>query len=249
MSSATDTSKLTRRSLVGAGACAALRGAPARRPNVIIVMMDDFGYGQFAPNAAAITQKDYDPAFVDFLARHGGDSPEVGLEFARRAMPTMSALAQQGVVFTNAFSSSNLCAPARVGVLTGVQQNRYGFYQNEDVERVGMPKGSALAGRLQQGGYATALVGKYHAGTRDESLRLGVLKKYGLAPGALMKMDPAKRAEVDAEIRKTGYLGSTIPEHNPLNHGFDYYFGYNRWERSEERRVGKECRFRWAPYH
>ena len=22
-----------------------------------------------------------------------------------------------------------------------------------------------------------------------------------------------------------------------------------RWERSEERRVGKECRSRWSPYH
>jgi len=197
---------------------------------VIIVMMDDFGHGQFAPNASAITAKDYDPAFVEFMARHGGDRPEVGLEYARRAMPALSALASDGVVFTNAFSSSNLCAPARVGVLTGVQQNRFGFYQNEDVERAGLPKGSALVARLRQGGYATALVGKYHAGMRDESLRLGVLKRFGLAPGALVKMDAAQRAEVDAEIRKTGYLGSAVPEHNPLNYGFDYYFGYNRWE-------------------
>src|SRR5256885_15409009 len=27
------------------------------------------------------------------------------------------------------------------------------------------------------------------------------------------------------------------------------YLGYERAERSEERRVGKECRSRWSPYH
>ena len=25
--------------------------------------------------------------------------------------------------------------------------------------------------------------------------------------------------------------------------------GYTPWSRSEERRVGKECRSRWSPYH
>ena len=28
-----------------------------------------------------------------------------------------------------------------------------------------------------------------------------------------------------------------------------YYDGENVWVRSEERRVGKECRSRWSPYH
>ena len=29
---------------------------------------------------------------------------------------------------------------------------------------------------------------------------------------------------------------------------YQYYF-FNTWNRSEERRVGKECRSRWSPYH
>ena len=30
-------------------------------------------------------------------------------------------------------------------------------------------------------------------------------------------------------IQNCGYSGSVIPEHHPLNNGFDYYFGYNHW--------------------
>ena len=30
---------------------------------------------------------------------------------------------------------------------------------------------------------------------------------------------------------------------------FDHFYGINRLIRSEERRVGKECRSRWSPYH
>ena len=31
--------------------------------------------------------------------------------------------------------------------------------------------------------------------------------------------------------------------------GLDFGFQSNHAERSEERRVGKECRSRWSPYH
>ena len=30
---------------------------------------------------------------------------------------------------------------------------------------------------------------------------------------------------------------------------FYYFYGKERMARSEERRVGKECRSRWSPYH
>ena len=34
-----------------------------------------------------------------------------------------------------------------------------------------------------------------------------------------------------------------------LNLLTDYCTGFEIYERSEERRVGKECRSRWSPYH
>jgi uncharacterized sulfatase len=213
---------MERRSFLAGALPAALAGAPAQgtRPNVLLVMMDDFGVGQFAPLARRLGTKDLDPLFVDFVRRRGlAYSPEEAIEMAGRAMPCLSELARGGAVFSNAFSPSNLCSPARAGTLMGRMQIRDGLYQNTDVERTGVTRGRVLAARLQKAGYATGFIGKWHAGRRDESLRQRVMKKSGLTP-----------QQREAEIRKTGYLGAVAPEHHPLNNGFDYYFGYNRWE-------------------
>ena len=210
---------------------AASVSAAERRPNIVVVVMDDFGIGHFAPLAQLERTGQFDPAFVDFLKRHDAAyTPQEALDFARRAMPVMLQLGRHGAVFSNSFATSNLCAPSRCGVLSGRLQNRMGLYQNSDVEYVGLPKGVVLAERLQKAGYATGFIGKWHAGVRDESLREGVMKKHGVTQQQLAGLDEKKRADIEREIRATGYLGAVIPEHNPLRHGFDYYFGYNRYE-------------------
>jgi uncharacterized sulfatase len=38
-----------------------------------------------------------------------------------------------------------------------------------------------------------------------------------------------KYPEIYEELVNQGYYGSVVDEHNPLNNGFDYYFGYNNW--------------------
>jgi uncharacterized sulfatase len=193
--------------------------------------MDDFGTGHFAPHAALFDAARFHPAYRDYVARRDpGYTPAEALAFSRRAMPTLSALAGSGALFTNACASSNLCAPSRAGLLTGRLQNRFGLFQNSDVEAAGLPAGSVLAGRLREAGYATGFIGKWHAGRRDESLRLEVLRQHGVTPASLAKLAPGERGVVDREIRETGYLGAVAAEHHPLRHGFDYYFGYNRWE-------------------
>lgn len=210
---------------------AAASAAPPPRPNIVLVMMDDFGTGQFAPLAARLNDADVDPAFAEFLQRrNAGYTPAAALAMARQAMPEMTRLAASGVLFSNAFSPSNLCAPARCGVLTGQVQNRFGHYQNTDVEAAGLPPGSVLAERLQRAGYSTGFIGKWHAGTRDESLRAQVLARHNVGRGGLARLYPEHRELVEKEIRATGYLGAVVEAHHPLNHGFDYYFGYNRWE-------------------
>ncbi|MFB3828972.1 MAG: sulfatase [Bryobacteraceae bacterium] len=174
-----------------------------RRPNIIVVMMDDFGIGHFAPHAESLRAGQSDPAHIQFIRERGAAySEEEALAISRRAMPTLSALARRGAVFTNAFASSNLCAPARSGVLMGRLQNRFGLYQNSDVEARGMPDGMVLAAQLQKAGYATAFIGKWHAGPRDATL-------------------PAIGA---------GRIGSVIRRSHPLENGFDYYFGYNHYQ-------------------
>ena len=44
-----------------------------------------------------------------------------------------------------------------------------------------------------------------------------------------------------------GLFSSYRIDRNSLPKGFFLY--EIRWDRSEERRVGKECRSRWSPYH
>jgi len=203
---------VSRRAFTGGLSAAACAFALPKRPNILVVVLDDFGIGQCSPYAESMTAADLDPAYADFLKRRkAGYEPELALDFSRRAMPVVSALAKQGARFTNAFSPSNLCAPARCGVLTGQMQNRFGIYQNSDVEATGLPPGVVLARHLQKAGYATGFIGKWHAGRRNEPLREAAVRD-------------------GKPVNPTGYLGSVVREHHPLSHGFDYYFGYNRWE-------------------
>lgn len=211
-----------------ATAAAATAPTPARRPNILIVLLDDFGVGHCSPYSERLEAASLDRDYHAFLrSRNVPYDLEEPLALSRRAMPNLSALAKQGVVFTQACSSSNLCAPARAGIFTGQNPNRFGVYNNIDFERTGLPRGSFLVERLQRAGYATALIGKYHTGTRRHALRDGVLAKHNLKPGQLAKLPPEHRAPIDREVAATGYEGSVIDDHHPLNYGFDYYFGYN----------------------
>jgi uncharacterized sulfatase len=196
---------LDRRAFLASASAAPLLAAP-KRPNILVVVMDDFGIGNFAPHSQTLKVSDFDPAYVEFLKRKEVPyEPAEALEMSQRAMPTLSAMAKQGVVFNKAVAPSNLCSPARAGIFTGQNPNRFGVYNNIDFNKTGLPKGSMLVESLQKSGYATAMIGKYHVGTRDQALQ--------------------KREE--AEGKKLGFEGSIIEDHHPLHYGFDYYFGYN----------------------
>ena len=110
------------------------------RPNVIYILTDDLGYGD-----------------VHAL------NPERG----KIATPHMDRLAEQGMTFTDAHTSSSVCTPTRYGILTGrynwrtrlQKQVLRGFDKPLiDVDRL------TVAGILQQQGYTTACIGKWHLG-------------------------------------------------------------------------------------
>lgn len=187
----------------------------ADRPNILVIMLDDFGTGQFAPVARQLNVTDVDPAFREYTAAlEEAYDPQVALEASRRAMPFMETLAEKGVVFTRAFSASSLCAPARQGVLTGTSPTRWGAYRNIDINVCGLPKGRSLALRFQELGYHTGFIGKWHVGSKNAELK--------------KKAEDAGGTEED--VRKTGYWGSVIERDHPLNNGFDYAYFYNLWE-------------------
>jgi uncharacterized sulfatase len=210
--------------------CAGTGNKTPDKPNVIFIMLDDFGYSQIAYNSEQISVEDYDPLFLEFTLKNGDYNPEEALEFSRKATPTLSRMAEEGVMFTNAFASSNLCAPSRIGIATGIQQNKWGIYRNIDCEAHGPKPGSLLVEKLHDSGYATAHIGKWHIGSHDQSMVAEYMKKHGVEDSAGIYPPLSEYPEIRRELNVNGFMGSCVPEHHALNNGFDYYYGYNMWE-------------------
>lgn len=73
--------------------------------------------------------------------------------------PVLDRLAQDGVLFENAFTCQPVCGPARACLQTGKYPNLTGCYLNE----IALPlEEDTIAKRLRRAGYETAYVGKWH---------------------------------------------------------------------------------------
>jgi arylsulfatase len=73
--------------------------------------------------------------------------------------PNVDGLAERGVIFANAYSGSTTCVPARVSLLTGLQNHRVPTQVNRFALREGF---WTIARALKLAGYETALIGKGH---------------------------------------------------------------------------------------
>ncbi len=115
--------------------------ANLRRPNVVVLLADDLGYGE---------------------AGFQGN-PQI-------PTPNLDAIAAAGVRCTAGYVTASFCAPSRAGLLSGRYQTRFGFEGNpvgakNEEPGVGLPGSEVtLAERLRNAGYATALIGKWHLG-------------------------------------------------------------------------------------
>jgi uncharacterized sulfatase len=215
------------------------------RPNILFVLMDDLGYGHFAPNNDQLMTSQFNQDFVRYAMNPLPESsikvhhhpnnpiqpygPKEALEFSKRATPTLTKLSEAGVIFSSAFACNSLCAPSRLGIATGMNPSHYGVYENSDIENRGLDQGSHLAEKLHNMGYATAHIGKWHIGRRDDQIIKKLLLKHGLDTNPGMVMLKEQHPEAYNDISACGFAGSVVPENNPIQNGFDYYFGYNNW--------------------
>ena len=132
-----------------AGLAACLAAAPAAqaqdKPNILLIVSDDTGYGDLGPYG-------------------GGEG---------RGMPTPSidALAAEGKTFFSFYAQPS-CTPGRAAMQTGRFPNRSGMttvaFQGQGG---GLPAAEwTLASVLKQGGYETYFTGKWHLGEADYAL-------------------------------------------------------------------------------
>ncbi len=110
----------------------------AERPNILLVLFDDMGYGQ---------PQSYDPQ-------------------SQLKTPVLDQLSAQGMRFVDAHSPSAVCTPTRYGLLTGRYPARIGQFGvlTTYSKPIIPPTRLTLASFLKQQGYATACVGKWHLG-------------------------------------------------------------------------------------
>lgn len=163
----------------------------ASQPNIIYILADDMGYGD-----------------VSCL------NP-----YSKIKTPNLDRLAKEGITFSDAHAGSAVCTPTRYGILTG----RY-CWRTRLKSSVLWPWDGPLieADRLtvgdflQQHGYTTACIGKWHLGwdwpSRDSSIISDQV--------TMGQYDRASRTAIADKVDFTAEI-----KNGPLSYGFDYYFG------------------------
>jgi arylsulfatase A-like enzyme len=106
-------------------------------PNIVMVIMDDLGYGDVGSYGA----------------------PDANT-------PNIDRLAREGVKFTDFYANHADCSPTRTAFISGRYQQRYGIESalRYDDPRHLPPSDTSLPRLLKNAGYATGLIGKWHLG-------------------------------------------------------------------------------------
>src|SRR5512147_2877337 len=153
----------------------------ADRPNIVLIVSDDFGYGD---------------------AGVYGGGPNRGMP-----TPSLDRMAEEGMAFMTFYAQPS-CTPGRAAMQTGRIPNRSGMttvaFQGQGG---GLPAAEwTLASVLKQGGYQTYFTGKWHLGEADYSLPSAhgydEMKYVGLYHlNAYTYGDPTWFPDMDPELR------------------------------------------------
>ncbi|NLS97162.1 MAG: sulfatase [Planctomycetaceae bacterium] len=125
-------------------------GSEPSRPNVILILCDNLGYGDV-----------------------GCFNPE-----AKQRTPRIDRMATEGMKFTDCYAAAAVCTPSRAALMTGCYPRRVGLDNTDPdglvlrpVSQNGLnPKEITIAELLKGQGYATACIGKWHLGDQTPFL-------------------------------------------------------------------------------
>ena len=134
--------------LLGLAACTSISNAETQlteadltKPNIIVILADDLGWGDVSINGASMIKT-----------------------------PHIDRIGNEGVRLTSFYAGANVCTPSRAALLTGRYPIRSGMQHvimphSQD----GLPQSEITVPELlKEAGYATGMVGKWHLGHSDE---------------------------------------------------------------------------------
>ena len=121
-------------------AFAGLTAFASNQPNIVVILTDDQGY-----------------ADISFNPHH---PKEVHT-------PHMDALAREGVFFSQAYTSGNVCSPTRAGLMLGQYQHRVGVY-DAGTGGSGFDPTTPIFPALLPENYFAGAFGKWHLGLDDD---------------------------------------------------------------------------------
>lgn len=120
--------------------------------------------------------------------------------------PNIDRLAKEGALFKNAFCTNSICAPSRAVLLTGKYNHLNGQIDNQtstvmDTRQASFPK------YLQQQGYTTAWVGKWHINNTPR-----YFDYWKVLPGQGVYYNPEFIAMDSSRVRMPGYATEIITD-------------------------------------
>ncbi|SDS24765.1 sulfatase family protein [Microlunatus soli] len=112
--------------------------ARSGRPNIILIVSDDHGYGD-----------------------RGAVSEQAGV-----VTPALDRIAAEGMTCTDAYVTAPICSPSRAGIISGRYQQRWGglWFDSAAFPPDDPADAPSLAEALQRQGYRTGYFGKVHYG-------------------------------------------------------------------------------------
>ncbi len=122
--------------------------------------------------------------------------------------PHLDRLARQGAHLQNTFVTTSLCSPSRASILTGKYPFAHGVVDNDSP----MPPGNVFFPvYLQEAGYKTAFIGKWHMGNHTDEPQPG-FNRWVSFPGQGVYYDP--EFNVDGSRKKhLGYITDLLTDY------------------------------------